>query len=182
MKTSVWNLDQAHTSINFAVRHMVVSKVRGHFANFSGTLRFDDADLSRSTAEVRIDASSLYTGAAERDVHLRSPDFFDVARFPDIHFRSKRVEQVSRTKFRIVGDLTIRDQTREVTLDAAYGGHAVDPWGNERLGFVAEATVDRKAFGLKWNQLLEAGGAIVGDQVDIELELEAVRANVEAAA
>ena len=161
---------------------MVVAKVRGHFAKFSGTLRFDDGDMSRSAAEVHIDADSLYTGVAERDTHLRSPDFFDVEEFPEIHFRSKRVERVSRTKFRIVGDLTIRDQTREVALDAAYGGHAIDPWGNERLGFVAEAMVDRKAFGLKWNQLLEAGGAIVGDQVEIELELEAVRANVDVAA
>ena len=171
-----WNIDTAHSGINFSVRHMVVSKVRGRFAKYTGTLGLDDADLTRSTVEATIDAASIDTGTAQRDTHLRSPDFLDVERSPSSGSaaRASRSSQTIATS--VIGDLTIRDVTREVSLDVEYGGQAKDPWGNERIGFVAKATLDRKDFGLLWNQVLEAGGVLVGDRVDIELEVQAVKA------
>ncbi|HEY0482633.1 MAG TPA: YceI family protein [Kofleriaceae bacterium] len=175
MTTNQWNIDGAHSGINFSIRHMVVSKVRGRFGTFGGTLDLDDGDLTRSTIQVTIDASSIDTGTAQRDDHLRSADFFDVERFPELRFRSQRIEKLGRDRYRVAGDLTIRDVTREVTLDVEYGGQAKDPWGNERAGFLAKASIDRKDFGLQWNQVLEAGGLLVGDRVDIELEVQAVK-------
>lgn len=182
MSITSWNIDAAHTGINFSVRHMVVSKVRGRFAKYSGTLQVDEDDLSRSVVEVIIDAASLETGVPDRDAHLLSTDFFDVEKFPELRYRSKRIERLDDARYRVIGDLTIRDVTREVPLDVEYGGRAKDPWGNERVGFVAKASLDRKDFGLKWNQLLEAGGVLVGDRVDIDIELEAVRAVAQRAA
>jgi polyisoprenoid-binding protein YceI len=182
MTTTRWNLDTAHTSINFSIRHMVVSKVRGHFAKFSGGVNLDDGDLTQSVVEATIDASSIDTGTPQRDAHLRSPDFFDVERFPELRFRSTRIEKVDDERYRVVGALTIRDVTREVTLDVEYGGRAKDPWGNERAGFIAKAVLDRKNFGLGWNQVLEAGGVLVGDRVDIGLDVQAVKATAAQAA
>jgi polyisoprenoid-binding protein YceI len=171
-----WNIDPVHSGINFSVRHMVVSKVRGRFTKYSGTLAIDDADLTRSVVEATIDASSIDTGTAQRDTHLRSPDFLDVERFPEIRFRSTRIHKLADDRYHLIGDLTVRDVTREVSMDVEYGGQAKDPWGNARIGFIAKATLDRKEFGLLWNQVLEAGGVLVGDRVDIELEVQAVRA------
>jgi len=173
---SDWNIDTVHSGINLSVRHMVVSKVRGRFTKYSGTLAIDDADLTRSTVEATIDAASIDTGTAQRDTHLRSPDFLDVERFPEIRFHSTRIHKVADDRYHLTGDLTIRGVTREVSLDVEYGGQAKDPWGNARIGFVAKASLDRKDFGLVWNQVLEAGGVLVGDRVDIELEVQAVRA------
>jgi polyisoprenoid-binding protein YceI len=181
MKTK-WNLDSTHSSITFAVRHMVVSKVRGRFAAFVGALDLDDADITQSTIDVTIDTSSLDTGTAQRDEHLRSADFFDVAKFPELRFRSKRIETVDDAHYRITGDLTIRDVTREVTLAVEYGGRGKDPWGNERIGFVARTALDRKDFGLTWNQVVEAGGLLVDDKVEIDLDVQAVKAAVVEAA
>jgi polyisoprenoid-binding protein YceI len=174
--TNNWNIDAAHSGINFSIRHMVVSKVRGRFAKYTGRVDLDDADLTRSVVEATIDAASIDTGTAQRDAHLRSPDFFDVEKFPEIRFRSKRIDKLEEARYRVTGELTIRDVTREVSLDVEYGGRAKDPWGNERVGFVAKGLLDRKEFGLGWNQLLEAGGVLVGDRVDIELEVQAVKA------
>jgi polyisoprenoid-binding protein YceI len=182
MTTNIWNIDAVHSGINFSIRHMVVSKVRGRFAKYSGTLNLDEVDLTRSTLEATIDVASIDTGAPQRDTHLRSADFFDVEKFPEIRFRSRRIEKVEDERYRVVGDLTIRDVTREVSLDVEYGGRAKDPWGNERAGFIATATLDRKDFGLGWNQALEAGGVLVGDRVDIEIEVQAVKAAVAQAA
>jgi polyisoprenoid-binding protein YceI len=182
MNSTTWNIDSAHTGINFAVRHMVVSKVRGRFGKYSGTITLDDADIARSSVEVSVDASSLDTGVADRDTHLRSPDFFDVEKFPELTFRSKRIEQVEDTRYRVIGDLTIRGVSREVALDAEYGGRGKDPWGNERIGFVAKTSIDRKEFGLTWNQTLETGGILVGDRVEIELDVQGVRAAAQSAA
>ena len=179
---SDWNIDPVHSGINFSVRHMVVSKVRGRFTKYSGTLAIDDADLTRSTVEATIDAASIDTGTAQRDTHLRSPDFLDVERFPEIRFRSTRIHKLADDRYHLIGNLTVRDVTREVSLDVEYGGQAKDPWGNARIGFIAKATLDRKEFGLLWNQVLEAGGVLVGDRVDIELEVQAVRAAVAKAA
>ena len=182
MTTNNWNIDTVHSGINFSVRHMVVSKVRGRFAKFSGELAIDDSDLTRSSVDVAIEAASIDTGNAQRDGHLRSADFFDVATFPELRFRSTRIDKRGDDRYTVVGQLTIRDVTREVSLDVEFGGRARDPWGNERLGFVATASVDRKEFGLRWNQALETGGVLVGDRIDIELELQGVRAAAKQAA
>jgi polyisoprenoid-binding protein YceI len=176
MTTNHWNIDAAHSGIHFSIRHMVVSKVRGRFTKYSGTVDLDPADLTRSVVEVTIDAASNDTDNAQRDTHLRSPDFFDVDQFPALRFRSTRIEKLSDEQYRVVGDLTIRDVTREVPLTVEYGGRGKDPWGNERAGFVARASIDRKDFGLAWNQLLEAGGVLVSNRVDIELDVQAVEA------
>ena len=174
--TNIWNIDLAHSGVNFSIRHMVVSKVRGRFAKFSGTVALGESDLTRSVIDASIDTASIDTGTAQRDEHLRSADFFDVARFPEIRFRSSRVEKVADDRYRVVGDLTIKDVTREIALDVEYGGRATDPWGHQRVGFIAKASLDRKDFGLHWNQVLEAGGLLVGDRVEIELEVQAVKA------
>lgn len=171
-----WNIDLTHSGVHFSVRHMVIAKVRGRFTKFGGSLQLDDRDLTRSTLDIHIDASSIDTGVADRDGHLRSADFFDVEKFPELSYKSRRVEKTGEGQYRVVGDLTIRGTTREVPLEVDAGGVGKDPWGNERTGFAARAQVDRKDFGLKWNQALETGGVLVGDRIDIEIEIEAVRA------
>ena len=175
MKTT-WNIDVAHSGISFTIRHMVMSKVRGRFAAFSGRVDLDDTDLTRSAIDVLIDASTIDTGVAQRDEHLRSADFFDAAQFPALTYRSKSIEKLGKDHYRVLGDLTIRGVTREVPLDVEYGGQGKDPWGNQRVAFSARASIDRKDFGLRWNQVLEAGGLLVGDKVEIELEVQAVQA------
>jgi polyisoprenoid-binding protein YceI len=182
MSNTNWNIDAAHTGISFAVRHMVVSKVRGRFGKYAGTIKLEEGNLTQSTIEVSIDASSIDTGVADRDTHLRSADFLDVAQFPELRFESTRIEQTSDTNYHVVGNLTIRGVKREVVLDAEYGGRGKDPWGNERIGFVAKTTIDRKDFGLTWNQVLETGGILVGDRIEIELDVQAVRAVAQVAA
>ena len=176
MTTNNWNLDTVHSGINFSVRHMVVSKVRGRFAKFTGNVTLDESDLTRSTVEATIDTSSIDTGTAQRDEHLRSADFFDVEHFPQIKFRGTGIEKLGEERYRLTGQLTIRDVSREIALDVEYGGRGKDPWGNERVGFTAKGSLDRKDFGLKWNQALETGGVLVSDRVELELELQAVKA------
>ena len=182
MRTNNWNLDTVHSGINFTVRHMVVSKVRGRFAKFNGTVALDESDITRSTVEATIDASSIDTGTAQRDDHLKSADFFDVERFPEIRFLSTPIEKVSGDRYRVTGELTIHGVTRSVALETEYGGRGKDPWGNERVGFTAKGAIDRKDFGLVWNQALETGGVLVSDRVDLELEVQVVRAAVQKAA
>jgi polyisoprenoid-binding protein YceI len=170
-----WEIDSSHSSVHFVVRHMVISKVRGQFARWSGTIFSDESGApERSRVEVTIDASSIDTGVADRDAHLKSPDFLDVATYPEIKFTANNVVKSSPERFRLIGQLTIRGVTKEVELDVEYTGRAKDPWGNLRAGFSAKTSIDRKEFGLKWNQALEAGGVLVADRVDIELEVEAV--------
>ena len=171
--TTTWNLDASHSTVGFSIRHMVFSKVHGRFLKFTGAIQLDD-DMTKSWVEVTIDAASIDTGTEQRDTHLRSADFFDVEHFPELRFRSTRTEDLGGGRVRVIGDLTIRDTTREIAIDAEPTGRGKDPWGNERAGFVAKASIDRKDFGLKWNQLLEAGGVLVGDRVDIELDIQAV--------
>ena len=172
--TNRWDIDVGHSAIHFHVRHMVISKVHGRFARWSGALQLDPQDLTRSSVEVAIDAASLDTQVADRDTHLRSADFLDVDRYPQITFRSKRVEKAG-DGLRVVGDLTLHGVTREVELEAEYAGTAKDPWGNERAGFAAKAAIDRRDYGLKWNAALETGGVLVGEKVEITIELEAVK-------
>ena len=174
--TNSWNLDTVHSGINFSVRHMVVSKVRGRFSKFTGNIALDESDLARSVVEATIDTSSIDTGTAQRDDHLRSADFFDVEHFPQIRFRSTGIEKVGTERYRLTGQLTIRDVSHEIALDVEYGGRGKDPWGNERVGFTAKGAFDRGDFGLKWNQVLETGGVLVSDRVELELELQAVKA------
>lgn len=181
MSTSVWNIDSSHSGIYFSVRHMVVSKVRGRFAKYTGTVHLDE-DLAKSSVDVTIDVASIDTGTADRDTHLRSGDFFDVEKFPSLTFKSTRVERIHDDKFRLAGNLTVRDVTREVILDATYGGRGKDPWGNERAGFEAKTSIDRKDFGLTWNQVLEVGGVLVGDRIELEIEVELVKTGAEKAA
>lgn len=175
MATATWNIDVAHSAIHFYVRHMVISKVHGRFAKWSGTVALDEQDLTRSSVEVAIDAGSIDTQVADRDAHLRSADFLDVARYPELRFTSKRIEPAGEG-YRVVGDLHLHGVVREVTLAAEFAGQGKDPWGNTRAGFSAKASLDRRDFGLVWNAALEAGGVLVGEKVEIAIELEAVKA------
>jgi polyisoprenoid-binding protein YceI len=161
---------------------MVVAKVRGRFGGFSGKVALDETDLTRSKVEVELDAATIDTGVVDRDKHLRSADFFDVERFPKLRFASSRVESAGGQSYRVHGDLTIRDVTRPVVLEVEYGGLAKDPWGNQRALFTASASINRGDYGLKWNQALEAGGVLVGERVDIELEVQLVKAAASQAA
>lgn len=175
---TTWQLDPAHSSVEFLVKHMMMTTVRGRFKSFRATLTTDEAHPDRSSVEVEIDTASLDTGVADRDAHLRSADFFEVERYPTITFRSRRVEGAAERagdRFRVVGDLRIRDTTLEVVLDCEFQGRGQDPWGKERAGFTARAEIDRREWGLKWNQAIEAGGILVANKVRIEVEAEFVR-------
>lgn len=182
MSTSHWDFDLSHSSINFHVRHLMVSKVHGRFATWSGKLELDDEDLTRSRVEVAIEAASIETKEEKRDAHLRSPDFLEVEKFPTITFKSTQITRDGDEEYTVVGDLTIHGVTRQVTLEVEAGGRVTDPWGGTRTGFSAKTSISRKDFGLTWNMALEAGGFLVGDKLDINLEIEAVRKSASAAA
>lgn len=169
-----YTLDAAHTYVGFSVRHMAVARVRGRFENVEGTIHID-TEPTRSWVEATIDAASIDTRNPDRDAHLRSADFLDVERFPRIRFRSRQVRHVGGDRWEVDGDLTIRDVTRPVTLEVTYNGALADPWGNIRFGFEASTTINREDFGLTWNQVLETGGLLIGKEVRIEIEGEAVR-------
>ncbi len=176
MATRTWNIDTAHSGIQFSVRHMVISKVRGAFERWQGVIDFDDENPSVSKVSVTIDAASIDTREPKRDEHLRSADFFDVEKYPHITFESTKVEKARGDRYRVLGDLTIHGTTRQVELDAEFLGAGVDPWGNRRIGFQAQTSVHRKEFGLSWNQVLETGGVLVGDQIEITLDVQAILA------
>lgn len=175
MTREKWEIDSGHSGIHFSVRHLVVAKVRGKFTRWTGALTADEGGLERATVDVVIDASSIDTGVADRDAHLKSADFFDTAKFPEITFTSRSSEPAGKGLLRVAGDLTLHGVSRPVVLDVEFAGRTMDPWGNERAGFTARTSVDRKEFGLTWNQALETGGVMVGERVDIEIEIEAVR-------
>ncbi len=174
MATERWEIDSSHSGIHFSVRHLVIAKVRGQFSRWSGALVVPDGDFSRASVEAVIDASSIDTGVADRDTHLKSADFFDVAQFPEIAFKATRVE-AAQDDLKLVGELTMKGVTREVALEVEQLGELKDPWGNQRAAFSARTAIDRKDFGLAWNQVLETGGLAVGERVNIEIELQAVR-------
>jgi len=168
-----YDIDSSHSSASFKVRHLMVSNVRGEFGAISGTVFIDDVDLTRSTVEVSIDASTINTRDPKRDEHLRSADFLDVAAFPTVTFKSKRVQPGKGGDLFVTGDLTIHGVTREVTLDVEPLSPEVnDPWGNVKRGASARARVNRKDFGLVWNATLDGGGVLIGDEVSITLEVE----------
>ena len=171
-----WNIDSSHSGAQFAVRHMVISKVRGAFEKWAGTIDFDPSRPEASKVSVRIEAASINTHEPQRDQHLRSADFFDVEKYPAITFESRRIESRGEDRYRLVGELTIHGVTRPVELDAEYLGGGKDPWGNERIGFFAKTSLNRKDFGLSWNQLLETGGVVVSEQVEVSLDVQAVKA------
>ena len=176
---STWTLDPSHSLVEFSAKHMMITTVKGRFADVTGTINIDEANPDRSTVEVEIATASIDTRSEQRDAHLRSADFLDVDNYPTITFRSKRVEGAhaeAGDSFKIVGDLTIRGTTREVTLDATFEGTGTDPWGGERASFSAQTTIDRRDFDLTWNVALETGGILVSNQIKLSLEVQAVRA------
>lgn len=176
--TTSWTIDPAHTLVEFSAKHMMITNVKGRLADVSGTLTIDEANPDRSTAVVELDAASIDTRSVDRDTHLRSADFLDVEKHPTIAFRSSRIEGAGLAEgdsFEVAGDLTIRGTTREVVLDATFEGRGRDPWGGERVSFSADTKIDRRDFGLTWNTALEAGGVLVGNDVKIHIEAQAVR-------
>ena len=171
----VWNIDTSHTTVNFSVRHMMVSKVRGKFATFGGTIVIAE-DPTASTLEASVNMASVDTGDAGRDEHLRTSDFFDIQTHPTMTFKSTSIT-ASGGDYELTGDLTIRGVTRPVTFELELGGVGVDPWGNTRAGFTATTTINRKDWGLEYNAVLEGGGVLIGEKVTIELEVEATLAS-----
>jgi polyisoprenoid-binding protein YceI len=178
MLATRWEIDPAHTTVEFAVKHMMISTVKGRFASVSGHAYVNPAEPSRPELEVTIDAASVDTGEANRDAHLRSPDFLDVDTYPHITFRARRIEGDLRKNFELVGDLTIHGVTRQVKLNAAFEGQTTDPWGGERVGFSATGKLNRKDFDLRWNVALEAGGWLVGDEVKLLIDAELVKSGI----
>ena len=175
--TTTWNIDPAHSSAEFKVKHMMISHVKGHFAKVTGTLTLDESNLASSRVEALIEAGSLETRDAQRDAHLKSADFFDVEKFPTLSFKSTRINLVRDGELAIEGDLTIRGVTRKVVFSAeGPTPPAKDPWGNTRVGVSATTRISRKDFGLTWNAALESGGFLVGDEVTITLDVQFVGA------
>ena len=171
-----WELDSAHTGVQFKVRHLMVSYVRGDFEKVSGKIVYDEQDVSKSSADITIDAASINTRVAKRDKHLRSPDFLDVAKHPSITFKSKKVEKTGNGKLKMTGDLTIRGATREVVLEVEGPTPPIkDLQGKTRVGGIASTRINRKDFGLTWNKALEAGGVVVGDEVEITIDIEILK-------
>ena len=171
-----WKFDQPHTTIEFKIRHLMVSWVKGVFTDYEGSIIIDESDLSKSSVKIAIATSSIDTNNQKRDDHLRSPDFFDVATFPKMSFASKKVVVANGTPTKIIGDLTIRDVTREVELSVNEFSPVIKgPWGNTRRGASISTTINRSDYGLTWNKALEAGGVVVGDEVHISLEVEMIK-------
>jgi polyisoprenoid-binding protein YceI len=168
-------IDPDHSQVIFKVKHMGISTVTGRFDLMEGSYTFDDKDISNSSVETTIQSASVNTNKQKRDDHLKSPDFLNVDKYPTITFKSKEIKKDDGDDFTIIGDLTINGVTKQVELDAEYGGKAVDPMGNERTAFTAETKIDRKDYGLTWNKTLDTGGLVVGDDVNIELEIEGIR-------
>ena len=174
MALTNYTIDASHSAVGFAVRHMVVAKTRGRFTKFSGSFAFDAENPAASHVAVTIDVASIDTHDAQRDGHLRSPDFFDAENHKEITFKSKRVEGKG-ADLKVIGDLTIRGVMHEVTLDVEYAGGGKDPWGNERAGFSTQAIVNRKEFGMVWNAALDQGGVMLGDEVTLTIDLETIK-------
>lgn len=167
-----WNVDKAHTSVKFTVTHMVISEVEGQFKLYDGSIVSPSADFVDASVNFTVDVASINTDNEGRDKHLMSDDFFNVEKYPKMIFKSVSFKKVSGNKYALVGDLTIRDVTKRVTFDVNYGGTVKDPWGNIKAGFKATTVIDRLEYGLKWNALIESGGAVVGKDVTIEVKIE----------
>lgn len=171
--TRTFKVDPSHSEVFFQVRHLV-TKVRGRFTDFEGTINYNEANPEQSSVQFSIKTSSIDTSVADRDTHLRSADFFSAEEHPTLTFKSKSIKKTGAESFDVVGDLTLRGTTKEIRLPVTFLGNATDPWGGKRIGFEAETTVNRKEFGLNWNAALETGGFLVGDDVKITLSIQAV--------
>lgn len=167
-----WKIDSTHTGVEFAVKHLMISTVKGHFSDVAGELTGNIDEPENFGLEVTIGTASVDTRQAQRDGHLRSADFFDAEKYPSIVFKGKRIDGDVASEFKLYGDLTIRDVTKEVVLDVTNEGAVVDPWGGQRIGFSAKGKLDRRDFGLTYNQALEAGGWVVGDEIKISVDVE----------
>ena len=173
---ATWQIDPDHSSFQFKVRHLTVSNVKGDFSKAKGVVTFDDQDITKMTVELTIDTASVNTGNAKRDEHLRSPDFFDVTQYPTITFTSKKVTRAGTNKLKVIGNLTIHGTTKEIAVDVDGPTPEVkDPWGNFRCGATGTANINRRDFGLAWNKALDSGGLVVGEEVNIYIEVELVR-------
>lgn len=169
-----WKIDSAHSEVTFSVRHMMIANVRGRFERLNGTVEFDQANPVNSSVEVQIEAASINTREDKRDAHLRSPDFLNADQYPYLTFKSRRIDLTGPQNGRIIGDLTIRDITREVILDVVFNGSAKSPFGFSAAGFSASTTINRKDWDLTWNVALETGGVLVADEIHINIELEII--------
>jgi polyisoprenoid-binding protein YceI len=179
MAADRWNIDPAHTNIEFSVRHLMISTVKGRFADFAGAVVADESNLSNVSVDVTIQAASVDTRQPDRDTHLKSPDFFDVATFPTLVFKGGQIKGDFNSEFQLTGTLTIHGVTKPVTLDVTNEGRGKDPWGGERVGFSAKTKINRKDFGLHYNQVLETGGVVIGEEVKIGIDVELVKVPAE---
>jgi polyisoprenoid-binding protein YceI len=177
-----FQIDPTHTRIGFAVKHMMISTVRGHFGEFTGQVQVEDGNPTAAVAEAAIKTASIHTGTTDRDNHLRSADFFHAEEHPELTFKSSSFEKIGDDTYRVRGDLTIRGTTRPIELEADVSGPVTDPWGNERVAVEARGRIKRSDFGLNWNAALEAGGVMVSDEVRLEIETELVAAKEAATA
>lgn len=177
-QAATYEVDPAHSAIGFSVRHLM-AKVPGSFKEFAGTFDFDEKSPDKSKAEFTVKAASIDTNNDKRDEHLRSPDFFDTAKHPEIKFVSKEVKKAGKNKFKLVGDLTMHGVTKPATFDVDYVGTMKDAWGNDKIGFAARTTVNRKDYGVLWNKSLDKGGAVLGDDVEITLDVQGAPKKVE---
>jgi len=173
MKTTKWAIDPTHSEITFKVKHLMISNVKGEFRTFQANI--DGEDFTNSTISANIDASSISTNNNDRDTHLKSPDFFEVEKYPVITFVSTSIKKVDDDEFKLVGDLTIKGTTEEITLDTEFGGFMKDPYGNEKAGFSINGKLNRKDFGLNWNAALEAGGVMVANEIKIYAEVQFIK-------
>jgi polyisoprenoid-binding protein YceI len=171
---TTWKLDPSHTLVEFSAKHLMISTVKGRFTDVEGFIHADEKNIKDSSVEATLKAVSIDTRTEQRDNHLRSADFLEVDKYPEIAFRSTRIEG-DKQEFKLTGDLTIRGVTKPVTLDVTFEGQTKDPWGGERIGFSASGKIDRRDFGLTWNMVLEAGGLTVGNDIKINIEVEAVK-------
>lgn len=174
-KATAWQVDPGHSAVELSVKHLMFSTVRGRLAGASGTLLIDESNPARSSVEMEFEAATIDTGQPDRDAHLRSPDFLDVANHPKIVFKSTAVDPLSQDRLRIAGELTVRGTTRPVELEATFNGRGSDPWGREIAGFTARTEIDRRDFGLTWNQELESGGVLVGHKIQVVADVEAMK-------
>jgi polyisoprenoid-binding protein YceI len=171
---TTWKLDPSHSTVEFSAKHLMITTVKGRITDVEGTIHMDEKNPGNSSVEATLKAKSVDTRTDQRDQHLRSADFLDVEKYPEIKFRSTRI-QGDKQSFKLTGDLTIREVTRPITLDVDFEGATKDPWGGERVGFSANGKIDRRDFGLTWNQALETGGVVVGNDIKISLEVQAVK-------
>ena len=175
IKSQSWIIDEVHSKIRFLARHMVISEVEGQFNKFDFKLRNEGDDLTTSDIELIIDTQSIDTRNKDRDNHLRSADFFDAENYPKIKFESNSIKKINNENYKLTGNLTIKDITKPIELDVTYGGQIKDPWGNTRAGFNVKGTLNRFDYGLKWNNLLETGGAMVGKNINIVCDIEVIK-------